>query len=70
MKILITALIFLLFFSIIYIDFTIKKVIKEAQSNKSNYKTEKALRTLKNKEKHTKIKIQKAQQHLDSNKLT
>ena len=65
MKILISALIFLLFFSIIYIDFTIKKVIKEAQSNKSNFMTDKALHTLKNKEKHTKIEIQKAQQHLD-----
>ena len=65
MKILITALIFLLFFSIIYIDFTIKKVIKEAQSNKSNYKTDKALHIVKNKEKYTKLKIQKAQQDLD-----
>ena len=65
MKILLTVLIFLLLFSIIYIDDTIKKLIKEGKSNEFNYKKQKALRTIKNKEEYTKIQIQKAQQYLD-----
>ena len=65
MKILLTVLIFLLLFSIIYIDDTIKKLIKEGKSNEFNYMKQKALDTIKNKEKNTKIQIQKAQQYLD-----
>ena len=65
MKILLTVLIFLLLFSIIYIDDTIKKLIKEGKSNEFNYKKQKALDTIKNKEEYTKIQIQKAQQYLD-----
>ena len=65
MKILLTVLIFLLLFSIIYIDDTIKKMIKEGKSNDFNYKKQKALHTIKNKEKNTKIQIQKAQQYID-----
>ena len=65
MKILLTVLIFLLLFSIIYIDYTIKKLIKEGKSNEFNYMKQKALHTIKNKEEYTKIQIQKAQQYLD-----
>ena len=65
MKILLTVLTFLLLFSIIYIDVPIKKLIKEGKSNDFNYKKQKALRTIKNKEKNTKIQIQKAQQYID-----
>jgi uncharacterized ion transporter superfamily protein YfcC len=58
----------LIFFVITLIIYGIMYVIdfiKEIKADDFNYKKQKALHIVKNKEKYTKIQIQKAQQYLD-----
>ena len=59
--ILISILIFSLFCLVVQINY----FIKNANNGDFNYKKQKALDTIKNKEEYTKIQIQKAQQYLD-----
>ena len=63
MKILL--LIFFVITLIIYGIMYLNDFIKEIKADDFNYKKQKALHIIKNKEKYTKIQIQKAQQYLD-----
>ena len=60
-----TILISILIFSLFCLVVQINYFIKNANNGEFNYKKQKALDTIKNKEKNTKIQIQKAQQYLD-----
>ena len=60
-----TILISILIFSLFCLVVQINYFIKNANNGNFNYKKQKALRTIKNKEEYTKIQIQKAQQYLD-----
>ena len=60
-----TILISILIFSLFCLVVQINYFIKNANTGDINYKKQKALDTIKNKEKNTKIQIQKAQQYLD-----
>ena len=60
-----TILISILIFSLFCLVVQINYFIKNANTGEFNYKKQKALDTIKNKEKNTKIQIQKAQQYLD-----
>jgi len=58
-------LIFFVITLIIYGIMYLNDFIKEIKADDFNYKKQKALHIIKNKEKYTKIQIQKAQQYLD-----
>ena len=58
-------LIFFVISLIIYGIMYTNDFIKEIKADDFNYKKQKALHIIKNKEKYTKIQIQKAQQYLD-----
>ena len=58
-------LIFFVITLIIYGIMYLNDFIKEIKADDFNYKKQKALNIIKNKEKYTKIQIQKAQQYLD-----
>lgn len=58
-------LIFFVITFIIYGIMYLNDFIKEIKADDFNYKKQKALHIIKNKEKYTKIQIQKAQQYLD-----
>ena len=60
-----TILISILIFSLFCLVVQINYFIKNANTGDFNSKKQKALDTIKNKEKNTKIQIQKAQQYLD-----
>ena len=60
-----TILISILIFSLFCLVVQINYFIKNANTGDFNYKKQKALHTIKNKEEYTKIQIQKAQQYLD-----
>lgn len=60
-----TILISILIFSLFCLVVQINYFIKNANTDDFNSKKQKALHTIKNKEKHTKNQIQKAQQYLD-----
>lgn len=60
-----TILISILIFSLFCLVVQINYFIKNANTGDFNHKKQKALDTIKNKEKNTKIQIQKAQQYLD-----
>lgn len=58
-------LIFFVISLIIYGIMYVNDFIKGIKADDFNYKKQKALHIIKNKEKYTKIQIQKAQQYLD-----
>ena len=60
-----TILISILIFSLFCLVVQINYFIKNANNGDFNYKKQKALHIIKNKEEYTKIQIQKAQQYLD-----
>jgi len=65
MKILLTVLIAFLLPAMIYGIVSMFYFIKEIKADDFNYKKQKALDIIKNKEKYTKLQIQKAQQYLN-----